>query len=326
MAQAAAAIPGGDWTLPVTPAGITVWSGVGCVLLAAVLAAPLATYAILLALFGLVHVITELRYVDQRFGPRIGLRLLPWIAAGLAAAVVARGLSVAGVIPRFDALTLELAAGLAIAAAAVVVARRHRAAIGAGLGLTALCAGLWPLDTLLVIALAHNLTPLAFVAEALPAGDRGRAVAVLCVPFLVIPAVLASGAMQEFGLALNAWTPFGIGPIARHQGVLTPPFVTGEAATALFAGAVFAQGMHYFATIVVLPRLAPDGAAPVLPWPSPTLFWSCMGATALASLALYSWSFADARAWYGLPAALHSWAEGPVLLLALAGALSAARK
>ena len=45
--------------------------GVGALLLSSV-ALPLATYTTVLALFGMPHVGSELRYLDYRFGARLG--------------------------------------------------------------------------------------------------------------------------------------------------------------------------------------------------------------------------------------------------------------
>ena len=56
------------------PAPAAIGATVAASLLAAVLL-PLATYAFTLALFGLVHVVVELRYVDRRFGSRVPWRL-----------------------------------------------------------------------------------------------------------------------------------------------------------------------------------------------------------------------------------------------------------
>src|SRR5262249_28705592 len=50
-----------------------------------------------------------------------------------------------------------------------------------------------PIETLLVTAWLHNLTPLAFVAERSAPQERARRLAWLALPFLVLPAVIATG-------------------------------------------------------------------------------------------------------------------------------------
>jgi hypothetical protein len=43
-----------------------------------------------------------------------------------------------------------------------------------------------------------------------------------------------------------------------------------------------------------------------------------LAGAAIGSLLLFAWSFRDARAAYGVLAAVHAWVEVPILLLALA--------
>jgi hypothetical protein len=61
--------------------------------------APLAAYTTALAFFGLPHVLSELRYVDRRFGRRLCLSYLAPIAALLAVIVAARACVVFGAAP-----------------------------------------------------------------------------------------------------------------------------------------------------------------------------------------------------------------------------------
>jgi len=69
-------------------------------------ALPLATYTAALALFGLAHVLSELRYVDHRFGARLRGGLLLPILLLIAAAALARLGGMAGWVGR------DTAAGL----------------------------------------------------------------------------------------------------------------------------------------------------------------------------------------------------------------------
>ena len=76
-------------------------AGMGALLVGALavsVAAPLPTYVLTLALFGIPHVLVELRYVDERFGarlPTVGPRAA--LAVLLAALVVVTTTQAAGV-------------------------------------------------------------------------------------------------------------------------------------------------------------------------------------------------------------------------------------
>ena len=63
----------------------------------AAVAAPLWTYAVSLALFGLPHVLVELRYVDRAFAPGLGRRMVRAVLVGLGA------IAFAGYHPLHDA-------------------------------------------------------------------------------------------------------------------------------------------------------------------------------------------------------------------------------
>ena len=77
--------------------------------------APLAAYTTALALFGLPHVLSELRYVDRRFGRRLSLSYLAPIAALLAVIVAARACVVFGAAPAEIGAPVELGAGAMLA-------------------------------------------------------------------------------------------------------------------------------------------------------------------------------------------------------------------
>jgi hypothetical protein len=115
------------------------------------------------------------------------------------------------------------------------------------------------------------------------------------------------------------WTPFGFGPAERHMGAFLPPEMIGErAAYAAFAGAVFAQIMHYLAVIVILPRLQPVTAATLVPWPKGMAYWGFCAVACGALIAFYLADYGQAKSLYGLFAAIHSWIEVPILIAALA--------
>ena len=100
--------------------------------------------------------------------------------------------------------------------------------------------------------------------------------------------------------------------------VFVPSFVEGRAAVRLFSAAVVAQVLHYVATIIVMPRLARsnDDRGHFVAWPRSTTFLLIVVASSVVLLVGYVSSFTDARALYGVPAALHAWIEIPLLVLA----------
>jgi hypothetical protein len=60
---------------------------------------PLAAYSVALAAFGLPHVLSELRYVDRRFGRRLERGLVVTVLAMLTGIVAIRAATVAKLIP-----------------------------------------------------------------------------------------------------------------------------------------------------------------------------------------------------------------------------------
>ena len=298
-------------------------------------AAPLLSYTASLALFGGAHVIFELRYVEARFGDGPLRRL--WAGVGLAlAAVVALRLAHALGLwggPAAAQLELGLIAALGLMCAPAVWARRRGEGVALGLGVTALCLGLLfqPLLCMVTLAVLHNWTPAAFLAEALPRASRRRALGLGLVAFVVLPIVLATGLPAAGllalapGLATTAagWGLPGAGPLSAHLGVYVPrPFLDADFAPALFSAVTFAQLVHYAVVIGVLPRVAPGGPgwpAPVgLSRPSPLAFAVGVGILSVVAAAGYLLDFGLSRRWYGVVAAVHAWIEVPALLLALA--------
>ncbi len=290
-------------------------------LFVAAVAAPLATYTGTLALFGLPHVLAELRYVGARFAPQAAPAARAAVAALLFAVLGLRGAQAAGLVSPPPAAELLLAGALA-AVALPALARRGAGAVVVGLALVGAVAGgaaLAPLETLLCFAVLHNLTPLGFLAEA---DGRRRVLALGLAVFVALPLLIASG------LPWRLWTaalpaapeldPLGAGPLAAHLGAFLPAALHDRPwALHAFAAIAFAQGMHHAAVIRVLPRYQPGA------WPR----WLVAG-IALAGaggLAAFAHDFAGARRAYGALAAVHAWVELPILLAVLTPATARGR-
>lgn len=319
IASVAATRPG---VVPLWPWG---YVAVSAIAVAAVLAAPLASYVFMIALFGLPHVLCELRYCDERFSSRIPRRALWAIGALIVVLAALRIAQAAAVIPPKIAVGSELALGVALAASAAWFMPQRRA-IGFASGLAlALGIAFAPIATFLAVAWLHNLTPLGFISEIVPRGERRRILLLLFIPFVAVPALVASGLLQEaLGAALgysSLYAPSlfgaGRGPLAAF---LTPD-ISFRGALPLFSAAVVAQSMHYLSVILVMPQLLrryqQEDRTTIVPWPSWRLFYVAVAILAMLVFAVYAADYKSARAFYSVAAAIHSWIELPIFLLAL---------
>jgi hypothetical protein len=324
VAGEAAASPG-SLDLLVTPGWITVGALSLAPIFVATVALPLATYTTVLALFGLAHVGSELRYIDYRFGARLRGGFGAWIGASLALAVAARLSALLGFMPAAFAVPLEVAFGAGMAGICVAQMRRHRA-IAVVIAVALFCgAVLAPFETLLVLAIAHNLTPLAFLADALSGARRRRVLTLLALPFVVLPLLIATGLpyrlLQLAGLVAPEATLFAAGSLEANLGAYVPADLAySDFALQFFSAAVFAQCMHYAVVIGLLPRLidANDPTnPPMLPWPRAARFACYLGGVAALLTLGFGIDYQHARQIYALAAMVHSWIEIPILVLAL---------
>lgn len=289
---------------------------------------PLAAYSVALAVFGLPHVLSELRYVDRRFGRRLERGLMSTVLAMLAGIVAIRGATVAHLIPPVIGVPAELAAVtlMVLACARGPVPRKALAvSVGIALGTTTLLA---PFGTAITLSVLHNLTPLAFLWQLAPQGQRGRIMAPAVAALLALPLLVATGvprlALHGLGLGVVAADPLAAGPLAANLSVYVPPALEASRhAVDLFTASVVAQGGHYIAVIAVLPMLLArfdPAARGLLPWPGGRAFAVLVAIIAVAGLAGFIDGFAQARAVYGLAASFHAWIELPVIILALTAA------
>ena len=96
-----------NFSRPLFSSGVPLF-GAACLLTALTVWAPLATYTVTLAVFGLPHVLSELRYVDRRFGRRLDRRFLLPILLLLPMIVAVRASWVLHLIPTGPGLCGEL--------------------------------------------------------------------------------------------------------------------------------------------------------------------------------------------------------------------------
>ncbi|MGE3689926.1 MAG: hypothetical protein AB7F98_00950 [Novosphingobium sp.] len=292
------------------------------------IAEPLAAYAVALALFGLPHVLSELRYADRRFGRRVGLSLVRTVLGMLCAIVAMRAATGFGLIDPAIGAPAELG-GVALLALLCVrgglMQKCIALAVGLSIGSGVLLA---PFDTMIVLSVLHNLTPLGFFWEIAPQSRRGWIMGLASAGLLGLPLLVATGlpgaALATTGWAGRAADPLAAGSLYDQLHVYVPSWLAqSPQALDLFAGAVVAQGGHYLAVIIVLPLLLrryDPQARGLLAWPRDCRFAVLVAALGVASLAGFlAMGFAEARLLYGLAAAFHAWIEVPLLILALTG-------
>lgn len=293
--------------------------------LAFTVAAPLAAYTVTLAAFGLPHVLSEMRYVDRRFSHRLPPRRLVAIIVLLALVALARSLTVFHFVPVNSGITLELGL-VALLALGVAGGSASRRLLSVALALTiGAAAALAPFDTAITFSVLHNLTPLAFLIEILPPDIRRSRLLLATFLLIGVPLLIASGVPREalsvIGVAGAGFNPLDAAGLGRQLAVYVPsPFAGSSHAVDFFTASVFAQQMHYLSVIVVLPALLGHydvAARGILKWPNGWQLVVVFGAIGLALFGAFVVDFAQARAFYGIFASIHAWAEIPVLILAL---------
>ena len=278
---------------------------------------PLLTYSASLACFGLLHVVVELRYVRSRFGDHLPMPLWWSCGALLAAIVGVRALRLAGVAGELAGpLELVLVAAMLVVGA-VLAARWSR--VGGAFGVVAAAvvvagAVAAPIETVLALAILHNLTPLGFVVERAAPAERTRTAVIAGLVFIGAPLLVASGLpLRTAPQLVDLTTSFPSTPplFESYRMYLWPALVEHERALSLFSAAVCAQVLHYAAVIAWLPRGASSSSS------SSSSVLAAFAVVVVGLAAHFAVDFVGARGVYGLVAAVHAWIELPVLLVAL---------
>lgn len=308
---------------------VAVASGIAGVLSFAVLAilAPLATYSVTLALFGLPHVLSELRYVDRRFGRRLERRFLLPIAILLPVIVAIRTSVVFHLLDARFGIPAELG-GVAVLALACARGPSKRKGLAFAIaGTIGVATAFAPYATAVTLSILHNMTPLGFLWQIVPRARRSRTMCWAAGGFLGLPLLVATGwprvALRRLVDPALSIDPLHAGPLVDNLFVyVPPPFVATPQAVDLFTASVVAQGAHYTAVIILLPLLLgrlDRQAHGLVAWPRGLIFALLCAAAGAISLTRFLADFTDARAFYGIVASIHAWIEIPVLILALTG-------
>lgn len=281
-------------------------------LLLAALWFPLPLYLISLAAFGLMHVICEMGFLRSRYAARwsLGWWLALWavllLQAGMRGAVWLGGISaLAGqVVDLLALLLLALVVGLAPSGAGWKV---RLAGLILGGGVVWLLAQGDILEVLLLLAMAHNFTPLAMAWDLAREHSPSRPVAWAVSGLFILP-LLVAGSGWTGAVIPNPAVPYS--PLLDGQ---LPPEWGGAYRQALLSAIVLAQCLHYYSVIYLLPRAQAQRTG-------------ISGSTAVARLVVlalvglmlgyYVSDYSAARKLYAVAAGIHAWLEWPVLLMA----------
>lgn len=307
------------------PAASLVFVVAALVLGVLVLRAPMPVSVFGLAIFGILHVCLEIRYVIGRFAERLG-GTLGWVLVLLLTVMVGTRLVASGIDVALGR-RLESLGAFALLGLAAWLGMRGRARL-AGLvvlgGLAALCL-VWPQWYWHVITHLHNFVPLAFLwdwSRRLERQGRALFMAAQGLWAVVVPALIVSG-------ALDRWVNTDPGPAAGWVGdgagllaAAAPPGASPELALRFMVAFAFLQSMHYVVWIGFLPFAAPEisgefsRAVPSLRgWRLPLL---AVGASAMVAVVFWS-SYPSGRLLYSLISTYHVYLEFPVLVFMLVG-------
>lgn len=284
-------------------------------LLLAALWLPLPLYMVALALFGLPHVIWEMAFIRSRYAGRWPLA---WWLALWAVLLMQAGARGAVWLGSYPATASQIADMLALLLVALVVALGPR---GAGWPMRAaglILAGFvwWLLErgdilmALLMLALAHNFTPLGLAWDMAREHPPSRQLAWKISGLFLLPLLVAASGWAGAVVppVLGAYVPLLDGQVPREWG--------GGYRQALLSAIVLAQCLHYYCVIYLLPHAEAQRTAKPLMGAVVR-----MGASAAAGLMLayYIYDYSSARKLYAVAAGMHAWLEWPLLLIVFVG-------
>ncbi|BAY82829.1 hypothetical protein NIES267_23140 [Calothrix parasitica NIES-267] len=288
---------------------------------------PLATYTLTLAIFGLAHVLTELRYVNSRFKQRLNIDLQRKIFFILLIIVNLRISQLLGVINSSISVPLELVCVIGLVALVIPILKVKDwklAILGISICIM-LSAGVFWIPTLMMLLLAvlHNLTPIGFIAERLRGLQRKFALFICLIVFGLIPSIIISGYPYNYLSSLNLVAPSAnilqAGNLQLHLGAFVPQELHESfIAIHAFSAAVFLQCMHYAIVLGVLPSWERNQNNNFFVRNRPNIVEKTVIFLSTLIFIYFAQSFTDARKLYSIAAAVHAWIEFPILLLAIA--------
>lgn len=281
---------------------------------------PLFTYSLSLASFGLLHVISEVNYVGLRFGNRLKQNLVFILLSLLFLIVVIRIALLSRLISVPVGHRFEIAIVFLLALAALITVKNQPWPRFIGFIITALLLGgllLSPAYTLLILAILHNWTPVGFIFEATTGIERINAMILCFIIFLAVPVLIATGIpyafLHQFHLVSLETTVLPTGPLAQNLSAYLPAIFHSQTfAVHAFSAIVFAQCMHYFTVIYLLPTflVKKDKKSPVI--------YGIIVCLCFLLFLGFLMDFKMARSIYGIAAAVHAWLEIPILMIGFA--------
>ncbi|MES3025972.1 MAG: hypothetical protein V4857_30695 [Pseudomonadota bacterium] len=288
-------------------------AGLIAILLVLALWMPLPLYLVSLALFGLPHIVLELSFLRSRYAARWPTRW--WIALGIVLLLQALGRAAAwhGEFSVESSRIVDVLA-LFLLALLILLAPMRVGWPARVTGLLGAGAVMWLLErgdlveALLLLAIAHNFTPLALAWDMAREHRPARGMAWMITGMLMLPPLVAlsawGGGIVPAAFAGQSWSLAG----------QLPSNIDGARGEAVLSAIVLAQCLHYYCVIVLLPRAEARRVGKAIT-PAPLLF--ALLVAVLLHLAYYLHDFSSARQLYAVAAGFHAWLEWPVLLMAL---------
>lgn len=278
---------------------------------------PLPLYLLALALFGLPHVIWEMGFIRSRYAARWPQS---WWYAVWAVLLIQAGVRTAvwlGSYPASSSLIVDL---LTLALLLVIVLLTpFRTGWVARAGVLFLASLLmWSLEfgdvltVLLILALAHNFTPLAMSWDMARDDLKFRPLAWRISALFMLPVLVAVGGWTSAALpsSILIYAPLLDGQLPSTWG--------GAHREALLSAIVLAQCLHYYCVIYLLP-----GAEKIRV--GKTVLTPRIKNVALVVIVLmltyYAIDYIAARKLYAVAAGVHAWLEWPVILMAFVFAI-----
>jgi hypothetical protein len=304
---------------------------------------PLVTYALSLALFGLMHVISELSYMHQRFAHvyqnqklvGIGIRWTSLIYMHLICILILRWFQIQQwfSLPKSTWFKMELFIVILMISTIFWLMRKSNRLyqISFGIGLVILSALIhqYPIEMVLFFSIFHNFTPIFFLWEYRKKSfdsltNQQRQIFSLyqysiLFAFLIIPILIIQ--FQPFlwfyHHSLSSLKPWLLHTksIEYHLSVFT--LKSWDSAEnhynviSIFSAVVFCQLLHYAVVIHLLPFLQT--------WTTPQFslnrkLKSLLLILAILGFLFFQIDFFKARQYYGLAASFHAWIELPLFL------------
>lgn len=292
--------------------------GVGITLSVVAIAAPLQLYLVALIVFGLPHVLWEMNWIRHTYRHSLPTHWWMAIFSILLLQAAARLGTWANAMPAEITMVVDLLTLALLAFTTAMLVNRHGGprpwlaaiiAVAAGIGLIAAVDAGSVAGVLLLLAIAHNLTPLALVPsnqQITQTPARHTLGLLFALPWLVMVVVLMNTSIQAPSVVESTpnstWMP---GEAVWLQQHIPLGF------QAALSGLVLSQCLHYYCVLRLLPStLKPDVSRQWQTW--------ALIASALLSL-YYIFDFASARRLYSVAAGVHAWLELPLILLLLSG-------